>query len=90
MKVAHRTCGTNGVDDHGDIEGQRQALEFEVDSGACHTIPPKLTRGTTQLQTWSGQGLVLVGTAHVQVRFKTKYFVLPLLVMEGTGCNLLG
>ncbi|XP_037505852.1 uncharacterized protein K02A2.6-like [Rhipicephalus sanguineus] len=31
-----------------------------------------------------------VGSAQVRVRFKSKDYVLPLLVMKGTGCNLLG
>lgn len=33
---------------------------------------------------------MLAGTAQLQVRFKTKDVVLPLLVTDGTGCSPLG
>ncbi|XP_037528183.1 uncharacterized protein LOC119405417 [Rhipicephalus sanguineus] len=78
-------------------------LEFEVDSGAAYSLisketydkswstkPPPLAQADLNLHTWSGEHLSLVGTAQVQVRHKTKDYVLPLHIMEGSGCNLLG
>ncbi|XP_064465284.1 uncharacterized protein K02A2.6-like [Ornithodoros turicata] len=83
------------------VEGKR--LNFEVNSGAACSIiseqtyretwphnPPELKKKTTCLRTWSGEGLRALGTTQVRVRFKTKDFILPLTVMRGTGCNLLG
>ncbi|XP_064470140.1 uncharacterized protein LOC135384888 [Ornithodoros turicata] len=83
------------------VEGKR--LNFEVDSGAACSIiseqtyretwtrnPPELKKKTTCLRTWSGEGLRALGTTQVRVRFKTKDFILPLTVMRGTECNLLG
>lgn len=78
-------------------------LEFEVDSGAacsliseetfcrtCPTNPPRLSGDDAQLRTWSGGGLKLLGSTTVNVKFKSKDCQLQLLVMKGTGCNLLG
>lgn len=83
------------------IEGK--PLQFEVDSGAaCSLIsedtfrstwpknPPKLTKNDLELYTWSGEGLKLLGSLQVRVRFKSKDYLLPLLVMKGAGCSLLG
>ncbi|XP_037505702.1 uncharacterized protein LOC119382034 [Rhipicephalus sanguineus] len=86
-----------------DVKVEGRPLKFEVDTGAaCSLISeatyhqtwpsnaPKLSREPLDLRTWSGEGLDTVGSAQVRVRFKSKDYVLPLLVMKGTGCNLLG
>nr|XP_037270375.1 uncharacterized protein K02A2.6-like [Rhipicephalus microplus] len=83
------------------VEGR--PLKFEVDTGAaCSLIneatyhqtwpsnAPKLSREPLNLRTWSGEELSTLGSAQVRVRFKSKDYLLPLLVMKGTGCNLLG
>lgn len=43
-----------------------------------------------ELYTWSGEGLKLLGSLQARVRFKSKDYLLPLLVMKGSGCSLLG
>ncbi|XP_037508201.1 uncharacterized protein LOC119383993 [Rhipicephalus sanguineus] len=86
-----------------DVKVEGRPLKFEVDTGAaCSLISeatyhqtwpanaPKLSREPLDLRTWSGEELDTVGSAQVRVRFKSKDYVLPLLVMKGTGCNLLG
>ncbi|XP_064475741.1 uncharacterized protein K02A2.6-like [Ornithodoros turicata] len=78
-------------------------IPFEVDSGSAYTIiseetfrqtwsrsRPKLYEKDVHLRTWSGEGLPLAGTCDVRVRWKTKDYLLPLLVVKGRGCNLLG
>ncbi|XP_072142311.1 uncharacterized protein [Dermacentor andersoni] len=78
-------------------------VTFEVDSGAActmvsrdtfqtvwHAHPPSLRQDDIHLRTWSGQQLQVVGTATVTVRHKNTACKLPLLVVEGTGCSLLG
>ncbi|KAK8781111.1 hypothetical protein V5799_017548 [Amblyomma americanum] len=86
-----------------DVKVEGRPLKFEVDMGAacsliseaaCHqtwpTNAPKLSREPLDLRTWSGEELRTIGSARVRVRFKSKDYMVPLLVMEGTGCNLLG
>lgn len=83
------------------IEGR--ALEFEVDSRATFTVisqdtyrrtwpnkPPPLHKEYVTLQTWTGEGLQVLGSAQVRVRHKSKDSVLPLMVATGTGWNLIG
>ncbi|XP_075543248.1 uncharacterized protein LOC142577662 [Dermacentor variabilis] len=78
-------------------------VTFEVDSGAactmfsrdtfqtvCHAHPPSQRQDDIHLRTWSGQQLQVVGTATVMVRHKITACKLPLLVVEGAGCSLLG
>ena len=85
------------------LDVQGVPLLFEVDSGAAyfiiiedtyreswpHHLPP-LHPANIALRTWSGEGLQPLGTSHVRVRFKQRSKELPLLIMSGTGCNLLG
>ncbi|XP_037518126.1 uncharacterized protein K02A2.6-like [Rhipicephalus sanguineus] len=86
-----------------DVKVEGRPLKFEVDTGAaCSLISeatyhqtwpsnaPKLSREPLDLRTWSGEELSTLGSAQVRVRFKSKDYVLPLLIMKGTGCNLLG
>ncbi|XP_037528475.1 uncharacterized protein LOC119405707 [Rhipicephalus sanguineus] len=86
-----------------DVKVEGRPLKVEVDTGAaCSLIneatyhqtwpsnAPKLSREPLDLRTWSGEELDTVGSAQVRVRFKSKDYVLPLLVMKGTGRNLLG
>lgn len=86
-----------------DVKVEGRPLKFEVDTGAaCSLISeatyhqtwpsnaPKLLREPLDLRTWSGEELRTLGSAQVRVRFKSKDYVLPLLIMKGTGCNLLG
>ncbi|XP_049268928.1 uncharacterized protein K02A2.6-like [Rhipicephalus sanguineus] len=86
-----------------DVKVEGRPLNFEVDTGApCSLISeatylqtwpsnaPKLLRELLDLRTWSGEERGTLGSAQVRVRLKSKNYVLPLLVMKGTGCNLLG
>ncbi|XP_064479044.1 uncharacterized protein K02A2.6-like [Ornithodoros turicata] len=86
-----------------DLKVQGKRLAFEVDSGSAFTLisektfrlpwphhPLKLRQGCVQLHTWSGEGLQLAGACDVRVRWKSKDYLLPLLVVKGTGCNLMG
>ncbi|XP_037529456.1 uncharacterized protein K02A2.6-like [Rhipicephalus sanguineus] len=80
-----------------------KTLEFEVDSGAACTLiseatfkatwtddPPQLQMDNILLRTWSGQSLRVLGCATVDVAHKNKNFTLPLVVIKGASCNLLG
>ncbi|KAL1424349.1 hypothetical protein MTO96_020275 [Rhipicephalus appendiculatus] len=86
-----------------DVEVERKSLQFEVDMGAARSLiseetyhkvwprnAPQLSREPLDLRTWSGEELRVLGIAHVRVKFKADDCVLPLLVMKGAGCNLLG
>lgn len=42
------------------------------------------------MRAWSGQEPRLLRSAQVRVPFKSNHYLLPLLVMKGTGWNLLG
>ncbi|XP_037521665.1 uncharacterized protein K02A2.6-like [Rhipicephalus sanguineus] len=85
-----------------DVEVERKSLQFEVDTGAARSLiseetyhkarprnAPQLSSEPLDLRTWSGE-LRVLGTAHVRVKFKSDDCVLPLLVMKGARCNLLG
>lgn len=78
-------------------------VTFEVDSGAACTMvsrdtfqtvwpthAPTLQQDDIHLRTWSGQQLQVIGTATVNVVHKNATCQLPLLVVQGTGCSLLG
>ncbi|XP_064479179.1 uncharacterized protein LOC135392394 [Ornithodoros turicata] len=78
-------------------------VPFEVDSGCAYTLiseetytatwikkPPWLGPVEVGLQTWSGEPMKLKGSVEVRVRWKSKDYLLPLLVVKGTGCSLLG
>ncbi|XP_049267771.1 uncharacterized protein LOC125756851 [Rhipicephalus sanguineus] len=80
-----------------------KTLEFEVDSGAACTLiseatfkatwtddPPRLQTDNILLRTWLGQSLRVLGCATVDVAHKNRNFTLPLVVIKGAGCNLLG
>lgn len=83
------------------VEGK--LLNFEVDSGAACSIiseqtyretwarnSPALPQDVPRLRTCTGEGLRAVGSTQVRVRFMSKDCILPLVVMEGSGRNLLG
>lgn len=68
------------------VEGR--ALEFEVDSGAAVTVisqetyrrtwpnkPPPLQKEDMTLQTWTGEGLRVLGSAQVHVKHKSKDYI---------------
>lgn len=78
-------------------------LDFEVDSGAACTLisevtfkatwtddRPRLQTDNMLLRTWSGQSLRVLGCATVIVTHGNKTMTLPLVVIKGAGCNLLG
>ncbi|KAL1414831.1 hypothetical protein MTO96_007172 [Rhipicephalus appendiculatus] len=56
----------------------------------ARNAPPQLSREPLDLRTWSGEELRVLGIAHMRVKFKADDCVLPLLLMKGAGCNLLG
>lgn len=85
------------------LKVQGRSLEFEVDSGAAFTVisedtyrktwpskPHRLQKEDVTLRTWTGEGLRVLGSAEVEVRHKSKDYLLPLMVRSGTGCNLMG
>ncbi|XP_037521015.1 uncharacterized protein LOC119397663 [Rhipicephalus sanguineus] len=77
--------------------------QVEVDSGAACTLisedtfratwrenAPALQQDDTQLRTWSGHSLPLLGCANVDVYYNGQTHQLPLLVVHGSGSSLLG
>lgn len=77
-------------------------VKMEVDSGASCSIvnsetwsqisnsSDKLYESDLTLQTWSAQKLNVVGKADVHVEYGNFIGRLPLHVIDGTGCNLMG
>lgn len=86
-----------------EIMVHQRPIRFEVDSGAACTLisedtfratwrenAPALQQDDTQLRTWSGHSLPLLGCANVDVYYNGQTHQLPLLVVHGSGSSLLG
>ncbi len=54
-----------------------------------HTIP-ELKTCSVNLKTYTGQALTVLGSAQVEVRYNGTVKQLPVVVVPGTGPNLLG
>ncbi len=78
--------------------------QFEVDTGCGVTIMnrsnfaklgetdkiPELKTCSVNLKTYTGQALTVLGSAQVEVRYNGTVKQLPVVVVPGTGPNLLG
>lgn len=78
--------------------------EFEVDTGCGVTVMnqsnflklwvkdqiPQLEPSMVKLKTYTGQALTVLGCAKVEVKHQTHVRKLPVVVVPGTGPNLLG
>ena len=83
------------------VQVNQSTIEMEVDTGAalslvnedtfskistdCHLKPTKIT-----LKTYIGEILRLLGATEVDVQYQSHQAKLPLLVVQGTGPDLLG
>ena len=81
------------------LEGK--PLRMEVDTGACVSLVSKQTFQSlfpaqtlrplkAQLRTYSGEVIPSLGEVDVVVTYKDQQVTLPLVVVEGSGPNLLG
>ena len=85
-----------------DLSVNGAPLKMEVDTGAAVSLiseetykrlwknPPKLKPTTTQLRTYSGQQLVVLGTLVVNVEYETQQVARSLIVVKGSGPSLMG
>lgn len=80
-------------------EGKSVLVEFDI--GASVSIISSATwtklfpgrelkRTNTVLKTFSGEQLQPIGSADVNVQYKSQYATLPILVLEGEGLDLFG
>lgn len=81
---------------------QDRDIVMEVDTGASTTlisehtfkntwnVPPPLEQTMTNLRTYTGESIKVVGRAEVSVKHGDKIDKLPLLVVKGDGPSLLG
>ena len=77
-----------------------EIVTFQLDTGSISTIinertwnllrEPKLQNSDTQLRSYTGQLILLLGECDVKVTYKIQYFVLSDKVVKGTNCNFLG
>ena len=79
----------------------REEVTFEIDTGCCFTIvsertfkqikrAPKMKKTHLDLRTYTGEAVPVLGKTYVTVTYRQQKKKLPIIVVKGSGPNLLG
>uniref|UniRef100_A0A3B3XII2 ribonuclease H n=1 Tax=Poecilia mexicana TaxID=48701 RepID=A0A3B3XII2_9TELE len=86
------------------VEVNRKEVKFEIDTGCSVSLMnenhflelwhkdsrPQIKESKLSLKSYSGEKITVVGVAQVEVSYANQKKTLPLVVVKGTGPNLLG